>query len=206
MYDLHILLSPVVTIPVIAALVIILAAQSYLAARRLNERLHKQAAKLGKMTAAILAATTIMHKRDTERQIGRAIETAFDVMKDIGFDKLASGEVEFEGVMFGDTPFKSGPSPRRRQFRDDPFEAFSLDELKEALRPGGGTGGSPFAKPGVEPHSFDTKATGVEESGLHEDALNREGAGLGGKGPRPFHAGRMAEDFNPDFDRSPRAG
>ena len=203
MYDLHILLSPVVTLPVIAALAILLAAQSYLAARRLNERLHKQAAKLGKMTAAMLAATTIMHKRDTERQIGRAIETAFDVMKDIGFDKLASGEVEFEGVMFGDTPFKPNTARRRPLGGlDDPFEAFSLDELKEALRPGPRFD----VKPGAEPHSFDTKATGVEESGLHEDALNREGAGLGGKGPRPFHTGRMAEDFNPDFDRSPRAG
>ena len=58
MFDFHtamqIALSPVVTLSVIAALAILLAAQSYLSARRTKERLREQAKRLGIMTGALL--------------------------------------------------------------------------------------------------------------------------------------------------------
>lgn len=198
MFDFHtamqIALSPVVTLSVIAALAILLAAQSYLSARRTKERLREQAKRLGIMTGALLEAAIILHKRDTERQIGRAIGAAFDAMKNIGFDKLASGEVEFEGVMFGDTPFKSS---RRR----DPFAefAFSMDDLKDALRPGEGPNGEKYTRPvGGDPFA------GEGNGGIRPESVKStgdDGAGFGGKGPRPYHTAET--DFS---GRSPRAG
>ena len=197
MFDFHtamqIALSPVVTLSVIAALAILLAAQSYLSARRTKERLREQAKRLGIMTGALLEAAIILHKRDTERQIGRAIGAAFDAMKNIGFDKLASGEVEFEGVMFGDTPFKSS---RRR----DPFAefAFSMDDLKDALRPGEGPNGEKYAgggRVGGDPFA------GEGNGGIRPEPVKNtgdDGAGFGDKGPRPYHFTGGA--------RSPRAG
>ena len=179
-------LTPVVTLPVIAVLVIAIAAQAW----RTKVRLREQAGLLGRMTAALLSAVTTGLKSETEREVGRAIEFTYDTLKGIGFDKLAKGEVTFEGVMFGGRMPK-GESLRRRQFRDDPLDPlapFSLDELREALS----------GKP-----RFDAKNTGGDGGTvLHEDALGREGAGFGDKGPRPYS---KATDFDLS-GRSPRAG
>jgi hypothetical protein len=136
-----------------------------------------------------------IHKRDTERQIGQSIEATFDALKDIGFDKLASGEVTFEGVMFGDSIHKSEPFRRRTPARDlDPFASFSMAELAEALggkpRYSGAKSGEPF------------KAGNHSDAHFEEPVKNAgEGAGLGDKGPRPFHA--ATHDFS---GHSPRAG
>ena len=130
MYDfstaMQIALSPAVTLSVIAVLAIIIVAQAYFGARRMKARLHALSQRLGKMTAMLLAATTEILRKESERQVAHAIEATYDALKDVGFDKLAKGEVTFEGVMFGDVGLKA-----------DPLAEFSMDELKEALRPNG---------------------------------------------------------------------
>lgn len=183
-------LSPVVTIPVIAVLVIAIAAQAW----RTKVRLREQARRLGKMTAALLAAVTTGLQRETEREVGRAIEFTYNTLKGIGFDKLAKGDVTFEGVMFG---AKAEPF-RRRQWSDhdpldppspfDPLAPFSLDDLKEALRP-----------KAEAAHPKDTLFVD-SHGGVHDFEEPRkntgdddEGAGLGGKGQRPYH---RATDFD----------
>lgn len=208
MYDLHtamqIALSPAATLSVIAALAIIIVAQAIFGARRLKDRLRARTISLAKLTGAVLAAKAVVHKRDSERQVAQAIEATYDALKDVGFDKLASGEVTFEGVMFGDSLPKDEPF-KRRQFRDmDPLASFSMDELREAF------GDKPHyteAKPGAEPHSFEEPLHGG--GGLAGDAARSaarraaarsaahradEGAGLGGRGPRPFHT--ATHDFS----------
>ena len=192
MYD--VLLTPVVTIPVIVALAITIVAQGYFDARRMKARLRAQAGRLGKMTAMLLAATEVVHKRDSERQIGHAIEATITALEEVGFDKLASGEVTFEGVMFGET--KDGPF-RRKSFRD-PLASFSMDDLKEALRPEGD--GGTVLRPGEGPNGekYAGGGPGIRTGG---DPFAGEGNG-GSKGPRPYH---KATDFDLS-GRSPRAG
>ena len=180
-------LSPVFTIPVIVILIFAIAAQ----ARRMKYRLREQAKRLGKMTGVLLAAVTAGLKSETEREVGRAIEFTYNTLKNIGFDKLAKGDVTFEGVMFGAEPF------RRRQWRDhdpldppspfDPLAPFSMDDLKEALRP-----------KAEAAHPKDTLFVD-SHGGVHDFEEPRkntgddEGAGLGGKGQRPYH---KATDFD----------
>lgn len=222
----NVLLTPVVTLPVIAALAITIVAQGYLDARRTHDRLREQAKRLGKMSVALLAAATVVHRHDTERQIGHAVEATIDALKNVGFDKLASGEVTFAGVMFGDTPFnpdmvRRNPFETRRQGERDPFSefSFSLDDLKEALRPqgDGGTVLKSALRPGEGPNGEKYAPTSFDSIEPHEDALRREGnggisdegAGLGGKGQRPYHKSQAdLSDFGgADFGgRSPRAG
>jgi len=166
-------LSPVVTIPVIAVLAIIVAVQ----ARRIKTRLREQSIRLGKMTGVLLAAVTAGLKSETERDVGRAIEFTYNTLKGIGFDKLARGNVTFEDIMFGGEV-------------DRPF---SMDELKEALRP-----------KAEAVHPKDTRFVD-SHGGVHDFEEPRkntddEGAGLGGKGQRPYHE---ATDFDA---RNPRAG
>ena len=180
-------LSPAVTIPVIAVLAITVAVQ----ARRVKTRLREQSIRLGKMTGVLLAAVTAGLKSETEREVGRAIEFTYNTLKGIGFDKLAKGDVTFEGVMFG------GPLPKRRQWRDhdpldplspfDPLAPFSMDDLKEALRP-----------KAEAAHPKDTLFVD-SHGGVHDFEEPRkntgddEGAGLGDKGQRPYH---KATDFD----------
>src|SRR5665647_818664 len=99
MFDL--VLSPAVTLSVIVALAIIIAAQAYFDARRTKARLRAQAKRLGQMTGMLLAAVTATLKSETEGKVSRAIDFTYNTLKDIGFDKLAKGDVTFEGVMFG---------------------------------------------------------------------------------------------------------
>jgi hypothetical protein len=198
MYDWHtamqIALSPVVTLSVIAALAIGIVAQALYNARRMKVR-SAQLARFVKATAMLVMEMAVEHKRDTERQIGQAIEATFDALKDVGFDKLASGEVSFEGVMFGGSTPKSESFRRRTPARDlDPFASFSMAELAEALggkpRYSGAKSGEPF------------KAGNHSDAHFEEPVKNAgEGAGLGDKGPRPFHA--ATHDFS---GHSPRAG
>jgi ubiquitin len=195
-------LTPAVTIPVIAALAIIIVAQAYFDARRMKARLRAQAERLGKATAMLLAMEESVHKRAAKRLVGEAIEAAYDALKDIGFDKLARGDVTFEGVMFGDSLPQA--ELRRRQSRERDPAPFSMDELKEAL---GGmprysnktTGGDPFAGEGNG---------GIKESGgasPHEDALNRERKN-DQKGRRPYHVATPDLEGAGFGGRSPRAG
>jgi hypothetical protein len=212
-------LSPVVTLPVIAVLAIGVAVQT----RRIKTRLREQSIRLGKMTGVLLAAATAALKSETEREVARAIEFTYDTLKGIGFDKLASGEITFEGVMFGGRMPKA-ESLRRRPLRDNPFdEPFSLDELREAL------GGKPRysgSKPGQKnagdeafAHVVDELRTFAAEPKMDGGTVLRpgegpngeysatrakdEGAGLGDRGPRPYH---KATDFDDLSGRSPRAG
>lgn len=201
-------LTPVVTIPVIAALAISIVAQAYFDARRMKARLRAQAERFGKVTGKMLSVLAAKLTSDAEREVGRAIEFTYDTLKGIGFDKLAKGDVTFEGIMFGGTPFKS-ESLRRRPLRDNPFdEPFSLDELREALRPkaDGGTVLRPGEGPRGEKYTGGDPFAGEGNGGApaHEDALNRERKG-DQKGRRPYHAATDLDSV--DFGgRSPRAG
>jgi hypothetical protein len=205
-------LSPAITLPVIAALSITVVTQAYIDARRMKNRLREQSVRLGKMTAALLATATVVFKRESERQVIQAIEFTYEALKDIGFDKLASGNVAFEGVMFGDPLAKAALSRHRHDHDSDQSGAISMDELLSALccKPRYSD-----VKTSPEPHSFETfadtmpgggegtgtKATGDEGVAMrdHENAVSREGDG-GQKGPRPYS---KAPDFG---SYSPRAG
>lgn len=188
MFDLHTAvqtaLSPAVAFSVIAALVIVIVAQAYFDAWRMRNRLHAQARRFGKITGMTLAAVVANLKSESEREVGRAIEFTYSTLKDIGFDKLARGDVTFEGVMFG------GPLPGRPFRGLDPLAPFSLDDLKEALRPK------------AEAEAAHPKDTLFVDShgGVHDFEEPRkntgdddEGAGPGGKGQRPYH---KATDFD----------
>lgn len=179
-------LSPVVTIPVIAALAITIAAQAYFDARRAKNRLRVQAQRLGKMTGALLAAVSATLMSETDRQVDRAIEFTYDTMKAIGFAKLAEGKVTFEDIMFGG-PLPEAESLRHRHGRDRPIP-FSMDELKEALRPHAAPKADIFVDSHGGAHLFEEPVKNTGD----------EGAGFGGKGQRPYHKANT--------DRSPRAG
>ena len=114
-------LSPAITLPVIAGLILALALTIAYDKKILRDRLHVQRVQLGKVSGALLASFAKVAERNAERRVNKAIEFTYDTLKGIGFDKLARHEGSLDDVIFGAQP--------------DPFKGFSLDELKEALHP-----------------------------------------------------------------------
>jgi hypothetical protein len=110
-------LSPQVTLPVIAALTLVLGYSMYDSRRRVRAT-KVQAAK---MILVLMKAAA----EETNRRVGKAIEFTYDTIRDIGFDKFARSEVTIEDVIFGGAPNAS------RHFGS--ASPFTLDELKEAL-------------------------------------------------------------------------
>jgi hypothetical protein len=168
--------TPVVTFPVIAALCIVLVLSVYDGQRRLN----KFAAKSGRTTARLLAAVVMAAEKEMARREAKTIGWTYDALKSIGFDKLATGDVTYEDIIFGthgrNFAEDLSPTGRRRAWRDRPLEPFSMDDLKSALRP--------------------TKDAKVTDGGT---VLREDAAGLEGQGPRPYHTADTEA-------RSPRAG
>jgi hypothetical protein len=185
MYDL--VLPPVVTFSVIAALAIIIAAQAYFDARRMKARLRAQSIRLGKMTGMLLEVVTATLKSETEREVSRAIDFTYNTLRDIGFDKLAKGD-----VTFGVARRHHDPLDPLSPF--DPLAPFSMDDLKEALRPKDGSKVAMFVDSQGGAHLFEEPVKNTDD----------EGAGLGGKGSRPYHT--ATADFAPRDPRAPRAG
>jgi hypothetical protein len=76
--------------------------------------------------------TTQEIQRRERRAADKAIEYTYSTLKNVGWDKLARGDVTIEDFIYG-TPSRDDKVRQNTEF--------SLDELYEALRPGGGTGG-----------------------------------------------------------------
>ena len=136
-------LSPIVTIPVIAALTLVLGGTIYDSHRRLRNAAADNAKKTLKVVGLVIRAA----EKEMARRSADAIEFTYDSLKNIGWDKLARGDVSMDDVIFGAMPRTFGkPMPRAFGKRRP---TFSMDELKEALRPGEdaagleGNGGSP---------------------------------------------------------------
>jgi len=193
-------LTPAVTLPVIVVLTVALVASILIYERRLRD----QATKYKIASVNIIKVLIVAAEKEMERRSNRAIEFTYDSLKNIGWAKLARGDVSFEDIIFG-----ALPKLRRRE------PAFDLQELRDALsnkprftdrfdpdRVGGGSGLARGATPSVDDFIAD-----MDPSKTVEDAAGLEG---GTTAPRPYHTttheAAAAEPEFSDHARSPRAG
>ena len=104
-------ISPVVTLPVIAVLTIALVLVSVGSKRLLREqrimtgvRLMEQASRHGKITNKLLKAVVNSAEKEMDRRAAAAVEFTYNTLKNIGFDKLAAGNVSLEEVISSSAP------------------------------------------------------------------------------------------------------
>ena len=129
-------MSPVVTIPVIAVLAIGLGATIYDGKRRLRQQAKEFAKVTAKVTAMFMAAIVQSAEKEMERRVAGAIEFTYESLKNIGFDKLAKGEIALADIVFGastatDTLNKPTPHDLEQMMRMQVHDAFEEGENHE---------------------------------------------------------------------------
>jgi hypothetical protein len=199
-------LSPVVTVPVIAVLALTIVGTIIDGKRRLRNQIARDARTITKLLSTLIPAA----EKEMRRRENKAIEFTFDTLRAVGWDKLARNEVTFEDFIFGARP-----------------ETFTMTELKKALYPddpfdpnrvGGGSGLARGGSPSVDDFIADAQGGAASQGGaahtqpdegtdpaFRPRPRDEDAAGLEALGPRPYHTAKMSGE--PDFtDRSPRAG
>jgi hypothetical protein len=125
-------LSPAFTLSVIVVLVGLVLLQWLVFGRRLSKVHHGHHRFIATLVATLADTATQEIQRRERRAADKAIEYTYSTLKNVGWDKLARGDVTIEDFIYG-TPSRDDKVRQNTEF--------SLDELYEALRPGGGTGG-----------------------------------------------------------------
>lgn len=171
-------LSPAFTLSVIVVLVGLVLLQWLVFGRRLSKVHHGHHRFIATLVATLADTATQEIQRRERRAADKAIEYTYSTLKNVGWDKLARGDVTIEDFIYG-TPSRDDKVRQNTEF--------SLDELYEALRPGGGTGGK---LNGSDDNAAAKRADAQRKSADVEPGPKAEG--------RPFH-------FT-GGSRSPRAG